>query len=117
MRITLGSKSRFEPGSIMETIVDYATGTYTGVVRSTQIIGTWLYTNTIRPFGNHVLGLNLLPGMRPKVENGTIKVAAVGFGRTGTVRFTNCYRLDGIVANPKHFKRKKIVNHQLFLLE
>jgi hypothetical protein len=26
------------------------------------------------------------PGMRPKVENGAIKVAAVGFGRTGTVR-------------------------------
>ena len=87
MRITLGSKSRFEPGSMMETIVDYATGTYTGSVRATQIVGSWLYTNTIRPFGNHVLGLNLLPGMRPKVENGKIKVAAVGFGRTGTVRY------------------------------
>lgn len=86
MRITLGSKSRFEPGSIMESIVDYAIGAYTGSVRATQIIGTWLYSNTIRPFGNHVLGLNLLPGMRPKVENGAIKVAAVGFGRTGTVR-------------------------------
>jgi hypothetical protein len=89
MRITLGSKSRFEPGSIMETIVDYATGTYTGSVRATQIIGSWLYANTIRPFGNHVLRLNLSPGMRPKVENGKIKVAAVGFGRTGTVRFVD----------------------------
>jgi hypothetical protein len=68
--------------------VDYAIGTYTGSVRATQIIGTWLYTNTIRPFGNHVLGLNLLPGMRPKIENGAIKVAAVGFGRTGTVRIS-----------------------------
>ena len=95
MRITLGSKSRFEPGSIMETVMDYATGTYTGTVRATQIIGSWLYTNTIRPFGNHVLGLNLLPGMRPKVENGTIKVAAVGFGRTGTVRFRE-YMVHGI---------------------
>ena len=86
MRITLGSKSRFEPGSIMESIADYAIGTYCGSVRATQIVSNWLYTNTIRPFGNQVLGLNLLPGMRPKVENGTIKVAAVGFGRTGTVR-------------------------------
>ena len=101
MRITLGSKFRFEAGSFMETVVDYATGTYAGSVRATQVIGNWLYTNTIRPFGNHVLGLNLLPGMRPKVVNGTIKVAAVGFGRTGTVSFIDYRHRICRMRNPK----------------
>jgi hypothetical protein len=85
MRITLGSKHRFEPGSILETIVDVFTGSLTGTVRAIQIVSTWVYANTIRPFANNVLGLHLSAGMRPKVPDGTIKVAAVGFGRTGTV--------------------------------
>ena len=87
MPMTFGSKAHFAEGSFMESVVDYAVGTYLGIARASEIISNFVYSNTIRPVANQVLGLNLSLGTRPKVENGTIKVAAVGFGRTGTVRF------------------------------
>jgi hypothetical protein len=86
MRIPLGLQQyRFEPGSWLESVSDVAIGSFAGSMRAFYIMLTWVYVNMVRPIAK-IIGITFPDGKRPKVSNGKIKVAAVGFGRTGTVR-------------------------------
>jgi hypothetical protein len=86
MRVSeLGSKFQFEPGSWLEGAMDVCVGSFSGFVRAFYIMAIWTYVNVIRPVCQQ-FGIQLSDGKRPKVPDGKIKVTAVGFGRTGTVR-------------------------------
>jgi hypothetical protein len=84
MRISMGSKMHFEPGSWLEAMQEIVVGSVTGFLRAFYIMGTWLYVNIIRPLAS-VVGIHFPEGKREKTPGGKLKVAAVGFGRTGTV--------------------------------
>jgi hypothetical protein len=85
MRIsTLHVKREFEQGSWLEALQEIAIGIVTGVIRAWFVVSTWVYVNIIRPIAN-LIGVHLPEGKREKVTHGTLKVAALGFGRTGTV--------------------------------
>jgi hypothetical protein len=88
MRLSLGSKliGQFEPGSWAEAVFDVIVGVLAGTLRTCYIFSTWVYVNIVRPMAK-LVGLHLPEGKRPKVVDGKIKVAAVGFGRTGTVSY------------------------------
>lgn len=85
MRISLGSKQHFESGSWLEAVLEILVGSLTGSIRACYIVTTGVYLNVIRPMAS-VLGIRFPTGKRKKMLGGKIKVAAVGFGRTGTVR-------------------------------
>lgn len=85
MRLSWGSKIHYEPGSLLEALHDIQTGVVSGTVRTAAIFATWIYVNVVRPIAT-LLGVSLPEGKRDHVLDGTLKVAAVGFGRTGTVR-------------------------------
>ena len=73
------------PSSWRELVLDVTTGVWYGSIRAMALVRTCVYVNAVRPLAI-LLGFSDLPeGKRPRVANGTIKVAAVGFGRTGTV--------------------------------
>ena len=88
MKLSLGSKLiyLFEPGSWSEAIFDVAIGVLTGAIRAMYIFWRCIYVNIVRPIAK-LVGIKLPEGKRPKVADGKLKVAAVGFGRTGTVSF------------------------------
>ena len=73
------------PTSWREAILDVGTGVWYGTMRSMAVVGTCLYVNAVRPLALLLGFPNLPAGKRPRVPNGKIKVAVVGFGRTGTV--------------------------------
>jgi hypothetical protein len=85
MRISWGSKMQFEPGSVLEAVHEVVVGSLSGGIRAFYIMTTWVYVNIVRPLGKAV-GIQFPDGKRPKTPGGKLKVAAVGFGRTGTVR-------------------------------
>jgi hypothetical protein len=82
-RISLGSTLYFEAGSWSEAVVETLVGGYTGLFRGLYVLASWLYQNLARPVMG-IFGVELPTGRREKVSNGTIHVAAVGYGRTGT---------------------------------
>jgi hypothetical protein len=86
VKLSLGSKLiyQFEPGSWAEAVFDVVIGTLTGTIRAFYIISRWAYVSIVRPVAN-LVGIHLPEGKRPKVDDGKLKVAAVGFSRTGTV--------------------------------
>ena len=85
MSVAWGSRLHFEPGSWLEVAHDTFTGLWSGATRSFVIMGTWVYVNIVRPLAN-LVGVHHLPeGKREYVKDGKLKVAVVGFGRTGTV--------------------------------
>jgi hypothetical protein len=87
MRISMGSKLRFEQGSCLEAMLETVVGTLTGTIRALYVLSTWFYVNIIRPLAK-VFGIPVPEGKRARTPGGKLKVAAVGFGRTGTVSRT-----------------------------
>ena len=81
----MGSKIHLEPDSWLEALHEIMVGTFTGSTRAFYIMSTWIYVNIVRPLAKAV-GINVSAGKKEKTPGGKMKVAAVGFGRTGTVR-------------------------------
>lgn len=84
-----------------DALHDIASGVWSGSSRAFVIMGTCVYVNLIRPIAAGLLGVHSLPeGRREHVPGGTLKVAVVGFGRTGTVRrcWKRC-RKDGLMGS------------------
>lgn len=88
MALSYGSKliHLFEKGSWSEAIFDVAVGVYIGAIRAFYLLWKCCYVNVLRPISK-LVGVQLPEGKRPKISFGELKVAAVGFGRTGTVSF------------------------------
>ena len=80
------AKIHYEPGSWQEMLNDIYTGTVVGAAHSIYLVAKWWYVNLIRPILN-VFGLYLPEDKVVESEDGekTLKVVAVGYGRTGTV--------------------------------
>ena len=67
-------------------VLDVTTGAWNGFRRAFLIMGTCAYVNIVRPVAIRLGCHHLVPeGKRPRVSDGQIQVAVVGFGRTGTV--------------------------------
>lgn len=98
MRISMGSKNQFEPGSWLEAIQEVVVGTLTGGIRAIYVVSSWIYVNILRPLAKAV-GIHLPEGKREKTPGGKLKVAAVGFGRTGTVRWLT--KSSGFISWPR----------------
>lgn len=79
-----GSKFNVATDSWLDIPVDVATGLIGGCQRTFYIISIWLYDNIVQPIANPIFHISSTTGKHPKNSTGTIKVAAVGFGRTGT---------------------------------
>jgi len=75
-----------------ETAHDVVTGVWLGSLRAFIIMATWCYVNLIRPTASALGVIHLPEGKRQHVPDGRIRVAAVGFGRTGTVCYLYWYR-------------------------
>ena len=69
----------------LEAGLDTVIGALTGTIRTLYLLFLWVYVNVIRPLAS-VIGIRFPDGKREKTPGGKIKVAVVGYGRTGTVR-------------------------------
>lgn len=80
------SKVHYEPGSWQEVANDIYTGTVVGAAHSIYLVAKWWYVNLIRPILN-IFGISLAEDKIVASSDGekTLKVVAVGYGRTGTV--------------------------------
>ena len=80
------AKIQYEPGSWQECLNDIYTGTVVGAAHSIYLVAKWWYVNLIRPILN-VFGLYVPEDKTVASMDGekTLKVVAVGYGRTGTV--------------------------------
>lgn len=80
------AKIHYEPGSWQEVANDIYTGTVVGAAHSIYLVAKWWYVNFIRPV-LQVFGLSLAKDKLVESADGekTLKVVAVGYGRTGTV--------------------------------
>ncbi|KAL7574204.1 hypothetical protein ACA910_012464 [Epithemia clementina (nom. ined.)] len=89
MSMAVGSKLHFQPGSWLEVVYDVIVGTITGVAHSVYLVSKWWYVNLIRPTLN-LCGFRLQIDKVVKSRDGekTLKVVAVGYGRTGTYSLT-----------------------------
>jgi hypothetical protein len=81
------SRVRTEPGSWTETAVDIGFGVIAGSLRVSKLGWNSLYLHAIRPLSISLGISDAHDHALPTVENGTIKVALLGYGRTGTVSF------------------------------
>ena len=89
MSMAMGSKLHLEPGSWAEIVYDIAIGIAVGAHHSLYFVTRWWYLHLIQPIltllgwqGNDVVDLN----QKNQTLN-SLKVIAVGYGRTGTVSF------------------------------
>ena len=80
------AKLHYEPGSWQEMLNDVYTGTVVGAAHSIYLVAKWWYVNLFRPI-LHLFGFYLPEDKVVKSQDGekTLKVVAVGYGRTGTV--------------------------------
>ena len=83
--MAFGSRLDLEPGSWLDVAREIVEGTATGISRAAAVIATWVYVNLIHPLAC-AIGFQLPEGKRQKIPGAQMKVAAVGYGRTGTVR-------------------------------
>jgi len=88
-RMSLGTKLNLEPGSWLDVAREIVEGTASGFVRAFYVMTTWAYVNIIIPLAR-VIGVQLPEGKREKIPGAKLKVAAVGYSRTGTVRHAGC---------------------------
>mmetsp|Transcript_20010 Transcript_20010/g.25786 ORF Transcript_20010/g.25786 Transcript_20010/m.25786 type:complete len:355 (+) Transcript_20010:142-1206(+) len=89
MSHALGSKLDFQPGSWLEAGYEVFIGTVVGVYHFIYIVSKWWYVNLLTPvFG--LFGVKLLKDKVVESRSGekTLKVVAVGYGRTGTYSLT-----------------------------
>ena len=86
MSMSLGSKLQLEPGSWMEAVYDVYIGVVVGARHSAFLVSRGTYKLIVHP----VLSLLGIPNTFDHSEAATntegLKVVAVGYGRTGTVR-------------------------------
>lgn len=87
MSMASGSKLQLEPGSWLEALYDIYIGTVVGAAHSIYITAKWWYVNVAIPL-SAAFGYELKQDKEIVSKDGekTLKVVAVGFGRTGTVR-------------------------------
>lgn len=80
------AKIHYEPGSWQEIANDIYTGTVVGAAHSIYLVAKWWYVNLLRPILN-LFGVDVPPDKIVESADGkkTLKVIAVGYGRTGTV--------------------------------
>jgi hypothetical protein len=86
--MAMGAKLQLEPGSLMETLYDIYIGIVVGANHSFYIVSRWWYLNLFRPI---LLAFGIDWGVfeaktAAAGTKETLKVVAVGYGRTGTVR-------------------------------
>lgn len=89
MSMAVGSKMHFQPGSWLEAGYEIFIGSVVGAAHSIYIVSKWWYLNVIRPIFSF-LGIKMDVDKTVKSRDGekTLKVVAVGFGRTGTYSLT-----------------------------
>jgi hypothetical protein len=101
--MAMGAKLQLEPGSLMETLYDIYIGIVVGANHSFYIVSRWWYLNLFRPI---LLAFDIDLGVfeaKPKEGKETLKVVAVGYGRTGTVRVSGRIVSVGVTdVNPKN---------------
>lgn len=91
MSMAMGAKLQLEPGSFMETLYDIYIGIVVGANHSFYIVSRWWYQNLLRPillaFGIQFDLFETKAQQQAKQDGKkeTLKVVAVGYGRTGTV--------------------------------
>lgn len=73
---------------LYELLRDIIMGVSVGMVHPITLIRKWLYAVVLIPFMNRFFGLNLLKDKIVHSKDGekTLKVVAVGYGRTGFFR-------------------------------
>jgi len=82
-----GSKLQFEPGSWLEALYDVYTGIVVGAAHPAYLLKRWGYVHLTLPLLNAFgTGLQSDKPVISKDRERTLKVIAVGYGRTGTVR-------------------------------
>ncbi|GAX22412.1 hypothetical protein FisN_14Hh025 [Fistulifera solaris] len=84
--MAMGAKLQLEPGSLMETLYDIYIGIVVGANHSFYIVSRWWYLNLFRPI---LLAFGIDWGVfeaktAAAGTKETLKVVAVGYGRTGT---------------------------------
>jgi hypothetical protein len=86
MSMAVGSKLQLEPGSWLEALFDVYIGIVVGTSHSVKIISRWWYLKTLLPI-LRAFGITIDVDGTAKSKDGekTLKVVAVGYGRTGTV--------------------------------
>lgn len=87
MRLAFGSSFGLEHGSWLETLREILEGMLAGSARAFYIMMAWWYSHVLRPIAQ-LVGIPIPVYEHPKIVNGTIKVAGVGYSRTGTVSRT-----------------------------
>jgi hypothetical protein len=85
MSMALGSKLQLEPGSWAELAYDVCIGIAVGAMHSIWITGRWWFNHLVRPILTFA-GLMAPQTAESESEENELKVVAVGYGRTGTVR-------------------------------
>lgn len=88
MSMAVGSKLQLEPGSWTEATYDVVIGIAVGAAHSFYIVTRWWMAHVVRPMLN-AMGVQSPitggPSATASNREKTLKVVAVGYGRTGTV--------------------------------
>ena len=85
MSMAFGSKLGLEPGGWAEMIYNVCIGVVVGSNHSISIITNWWYINVIQPILFYLRIIDDTKTMEHDADK-KLKVVAVGYGRTGTVR-------------------------------
>ena len=85
MSMAVGSKLQLEPGSWAETAYDVCIGIAVGAAHSFYFVTRWWFPRVFHPI-LRVFGLKLNEQDADTNKEKILKVVAVGYGRTGTVR-------------------------------
>jgi hypothetical protein len=88
MSMAMGSKLQLEPGSWMEMAYDIGIGITVGAHHSIYFVARWWHENLIQPILQSIGETDKSFLVNRKTTS--LKVVAVGYGRTGTV----CYLLS-----------------------
>jgi hypothetical protein len=84
--MSYGAKLQLEPGSWTEAAYDIYIGTVVGARHSAFLVSRTFYKLLVQPFLT-ILGLkNIFEQAQETINTEGLKVVAVGYGRTGTVR-------------------------------
>lgn len=86
--MSLGAKLQLKPGSWSQFVYDICIGAAVGACHSFYIIAKWWYERVFREI---LVAFNVdIDSFEDRGENDTLKVVAVGYGRTGTVSTIQC---------------------------
>lgn len=85
MSMAFGSKLQLQPGSWSELIYDICIGAAVGARHSFYMVTRWWYERLLQPILHVVYDDDLFNNNKNNDEPKSLKVVAVGYGRTGTV--------------------------------